>query len=472
MEAASRKRMIDRRVSKYAGAALGVLVLAGGLTAYHLSPFTDTGMDARRLSIPTEGIRMGTGLAAKYLLSGWSYPEGDFRWTDGLSATIKFAGEAPGPDEIEMELRPHLPPGKIGGQHIRMLLNGHEAWTTEVTTPQFATYLIPLPERYRGKQDTLKFILPDAVAPVPADQPGDHRRLGIAVRYIGRAVYSAIPDEGILMATNNAMPYLLSGWSYPESDFRWTDGRSAAIRFAGGRLDQDAIEMDLRPHLVPGTIDNQHMKILLNDQEIWMMELTAPAFAPYVISLPTRHLRRHNTLEFIFPDAGVQTSAETTKDDRRLGVAVRSIHWAQNQPIPDEGIRVGTDAAAPYLGAGWSYPEGEFRWTDGRSAAVRFAAGNPIPEAIEIDLRPYLVGKIDHQHMGVLLNGRQVWAMELTSPEFAQYVIPMPADQIRGQNVLTLILPGAEVPVSMGQPKDGRRLGVAVRTIRRAKIGH
>jgi hypothetical protein len=137
-------------------------------------------------------------------------------------------------------------------------------------------------------------------------------------------------------------------------------------------------------------------------------------------------------------------------------------------PLPVEGLVMGSPEADRYRGSGWGDGEGAFRWTDGPGAsAIRFSLPDGRTGAVEIELRPYLgAGKLTAQRLVVAMNDRDLASFTLTSPEFATYRVPVPADVTRPHDVLWLRHPDAASPAMVEGTSDGRQLGVAVRTIR------
>jgi hypothetical protein len=134
--------------------------------------------------------------------------------------------------------------------------------------------------------------------------------------------------------------------------------------------------------------------------------------------------------------------------------------------LPPEGLRVGSSDAEPYLGLGWAYGEGDFRWTDKR-ATIRFLRPPPGSELLVLDLRPYLVaGQLEQQQLTVSMNGEEVATFNLRDTGFQSYRIQVPAAVIKSKNVLLLRLPDAASPAKTEGRPDTRRLGAAVRDIR------
>ena len=120
-------------------------------------------------------------------------------------------------------------------------------------------------------------------------------------------------------------------------------------------------------------------------------------------------------------------------------------------------LPLGSHEAAEYLGRGWSRPEGSFRWTDGPTAEIVFAAEPSGGARLRMRLTPF-----GRQRLEIRLNGERLDVLELT----AAGEIEVPARGLARENVLGLALPDARSPSSLGQSADTRTLGVSVEWIR------
>ena len=130
------------------------------------------------------------------------------------------------------------------------------------------------------------------------------------------------------MGSPEADGYLVAaGWSLPEADFRWTDGHSAAVRFAIDGEAAGALAIELRPYLVARKVERQRVELSLNGHRLEVIDLDRPGFARHLVALPNAYRARENTLRLDLPDAAVPRSEEQSSDGRRLGVAVRYIRW-------------------------------------------------------------------------------------------------------------------------------------------------
>jgi len=138
-------------------------------------------------------------------------------------------------------------------------------------------------------------------------------------------------------------------------------------------------------------------------------------------------------------------------------------------PLPIGGLRVGSAQADKYLGRGWPFGEGEFRWTDGRrGSTVRFAlATGGAPGIVEIEASPYLSApKVPEQRLMVSLNGHDIGSVVFRERGFARHAFAVPAGVAKEENLLALRAPDAASPFAVERAGDRRQIGVAVRVIR------
>jgi hypothetical protein len=111
------------------------------------------------------------------------------------------------------------------------------------------------------------------------------------------------------------------GFSYPESEFRWTDGVFAYILFRH----EGSVE-DIRLRLLYSSFGEQRVALFLNSVQIYRGILSGDK-VDLIIDLPSLQ-NGHNVLRFILPEA--QSPGET--DLRKLAIAVREFELVKKQP--------------------------------------------------------------------------------------------------------------------------------------------
>jgi hypothetical protein len=122
-------------------------------------------------------------------------------------------------------------------------------------------------------------------------------------------------------------------------------------------------------------------------------------------------------------------------------------------------------AVLPVMVEGFSWPQPEQRWTDGNRARFSCMADTHRKTA-RIVLAPYLQGAHQRQHVGIAVNGGSPVQVEFngdTAPRTVELPLPLVAPGTMLEFVIDT--PDAISPQQLGVNSDGRRLGVAVRTI-------
>lgn len=119
--------------------------------------------------------------------------------------------------------------------------------------------------------------------------------------------------------------------------------------------------------------------------------------------------------------------------------------------------------AKRYQVSGWSAPEGEFTWTEQKSAVLTFRLN---PEKSSYVLKMTLQGLVKppdlpSQTVEVKANQQPVATWEVSAKR--EFSATIPPDSLKSDGLLTisLTLPKATTPVSLGMNTDQRLLGVS-----------
>ncbi len=119
----------------------------------------------------------------RLLVSGWSFAEEEFTWSDGAQAAIEIA---PPPGRCEVLLRlslfPFLAPG-VPQQIIRVLDEQRLIAVGVVLQPGEHTFLIPSAPA-PGVPLRLFFRFPNATSPEEAGLSADRRKLAVALKWL------------------------------------------------------------------------------------------------------------------------------------------------------------------------------------------------------------------------------------------------------------------------------------------------
>jgi hypothetical protein len=117
----------------------------------------------------------------RLLVSGWSYPEAEFIWSDGAQATIQI--EAPPARRdllLHLSMVPFCPPG-VAEQIIRISDERRLIALGVVPEPGESAFLVPSsPAADKSLRLFLSF--PNAISPYQAGMSSDHRKLAIALK--------------------------------------------------------------------------------------------------------------------------------------------------------------------------------------------------------------------------------------------------------------------------------------------------
>lgn len=130
-------------------------------------------------------------------------------------------------------------------------------------------------------------------------------------------------------------------------------------------------------------------------------------------------------------------------------------------PILEHRVNFGSQASERYVWYGWSWGEGNFRWSDGKAAAIIFEIAGRREGSLAISLAPFLPpGELDEQHVEILINDRLVESLVLKEAAARQYAFRISSNQFEERNILTFKLPDAVSPEALGISADQRRLGI------------
>jgi hypothetical protein len=118
------------------------------------------------------------------------------------------------------------------------------------------------------------------------------------------------------------------------------------------------------------------------------------------------------------------------------------------------------------LTQGWSGPENGFRWTDGHTAVFTCTLPKPKNDLLlNVTFAPFLGADIKSQRLSIFMNGYKLQDVRLTNGwQNITMVIPHNYFEEEIQRI-TFDLPDAISPNDLGISTDGRKLGIAVRTL-------
>ena len=303
-----------------------------------------TGVDDRELGIGLRGIRIipfipvlyepGTALRLarsdsleEILGGGWHSPEDWGCWTSGHDAELRLAFREPlsGPFRLEMDLSP----GRINAT-LTLSVNGH---ALPPIVPQSGANSWVLPEQLTGKQREMLIALHVSETFTPADihASADQRTLGVGVRSLVLHRQAASCPIGTLVRISSDLGdsgLLKDGWHKPEPWGCWSSGHDAAVllRFDAPLHGPHAITLDVSPPVLAGpvvlSVNGETMDPLavMDGLNEWLLprHLTdgrAVVDLHLLVALPVRPI-----------------DVRDSKDDRVLGVGIRSLHIRRLNP--------------------------------------------------------------------------------------------------------------------------------------------
>ena len=127
---------------------------------------------------------------------------------------------------------------------------------------------------------------------------------------------------------------------------------------------------------------------------------------------------------------------------------------------PQRRIVLSNASAAEWVGAGFSGAEPGHRWTEARAAELRFPV--PAPGPVWLKLHGSSFGK---QRVRLSVNEHPLAAFVWNGSEPAEFSCRVPQEILQPDNRLTLELPDAKSPRSMGINDDPRLLALALKSL-------
>jgi hypothetical protein len=146
------------------------------------------------------------GNADPFTGRGWAAPLSNGQWSDGDRAQLTLQVDAPGEDvDFLLAMRPFLVPGKLERQRVRILVNGADLITLDLTEPKAKLYKLTIPgQMLESNEVELTFVLPDAAIPDKLGVSGDKRKLGVSV--ISVCLFPQSMAEEIIRKTTASRP--------------------------------------------------------------------------------------------------------------------------------------------------------------------------------------------------------------------------------------------------------------------------
>lgn len=272
---------------------------------------------------------------------------------------------------------------------------------------------------------------------------------------------------------DTARRFIVSGFSQNEPTHTWTDGHEAVLSF--DFPDYDGSDLWVEMNLAGVFHWTQEVYAFANDH---LVADTTVQIGEYVkgFGIPAEYIADgHLYLRLMLPDAASPFELGESETDRRvlaldfLSMDIRASEMTIN--VADQlqhAYTPGTtlsftedDTARPYIMHGFGGNEGAFTWTDGNEAEMVFALTGQ-PQNLQLTMEYSTFG--GEQRVVVSVNGQMQEEYIAEGEEVKQ--IEIPAEIIDdGAICLTLTLPDAHSPQSVGQGQDTRLLALAFKTL-------
>jgi hypothetical protein len=344
------------------------------------------------------------------------------------------------------------------------------------------------------------------VRPVPADDAATRAALvreGLLVRWAAREVSQSrlhVPArEAVELIELRDYGGFGRGWASPDEVGIWTQGSRSELELAFEGIGQGDYVLALSLGSIcvePGA--SLRVEALVNGESAasrelsygdpeWHIELSAPVLVDGEVDLAFEIEEPRTPLELGW----------STDDDRRLGVALRtmtmlpaddeaaraglarerrSLRWAARgerdrgrlHVRPREAVELADLSDYGAFGEGWMlYPDQAGIWTEGSRSALALALDG-IGESdyvLSLSLGSICVGSDSSLRVEALVNGELAAAREFRSgdPEWRiELPAPVPAD---GEVDLAFAIEEPSSPLELGWSADDRRLGILIRTV-------
>lgn len=128
-------------------------------------------------------------------------------------------------------------------------------------------------------------------------------------------------------SATDAHKYFWYGWNEGAPDARWSE-KKAALVFAVAEPRPGSVRLSMVPYLVPGKLESQRVRLLLNDRELLTATLTEPAGQSFDVQLPPEALREKNTIVFELPDAETPQNLSSGPDPRTRGIRLTWVEFS------------------------------------------------------------------------------------------------------------------------------------------------
>lgn len=272
------------------------------------------------------------GNAEQYYGGGWGSPESKGTWSDDYTATLAVPVDSTKANlEMEINLTPFIKKGIHDKQVVKIFANESLVDERIFTEGGKQEQSVVIPNEFIvDGMLYLTFQMPNAISPLELDISEDSRMLGINVSSI--VINESIPVTSFNTETTYRIDgldeFMLEGWSAPEEEFIWSDGKKAVLSVPTPDDEKD-VRLDITFHAFVEPENNlyeQNIIIYANDQKLNEKTITDNEVKELRIELPNR-LVSYPSTEIIIetPNATSPKEIGLSDDERKLGIAIHSI---------------------------------------------------------------------------------------------------------------------------------------------------
>ena len=274
------------------------------------------------------------GNLTEYKTSGFSAPETDFTWTNSDIASIDILLPEDSEDDFfcaSFEASPFVYK-KLKKQKVGVFINDDFISNFDVTGKDVYKFNFSHDVKTSGKIINMKFKISKPTSPKDLGMSQDNRKLGIAISKIllsacdknNPDVFATyqIGDRIDFSSKGNSALYVTEGWSTPEQEFTWTDGKDAYINmFVDNALEKDLqLSVFIRHAAFDDKASAQDVTVYINDKEITTWQI-GKAENTYTAKIP-ESVVGNGALKIRFH---INKPVNVGEDSRALGMAVESV---------------------------------------------------------------------------------------------------------------------------------------------------
>ena len=120
-----------------------------------------------------------------------------------------------------------------------------------------------------------------------------------------------------------------------------------------------------------------------------------------------------------------------------------------------------------YQKRGWSYPENNFTWTNGKFSSLYIPFKKSSKDMkLYLLIKPLIFKKLMYQRLIIQLNNKKVFDKEISNPNYLDYKIDILKKSNKDGLTIKIHIPTAVSPYKIGMNEDKRVLGIAVKKIK------